>query len=86
MCWSLGIDVNDTVIKLVCIAVVSFSFKPSGASARGHWDKLRKKVGAGEGGGAGNERKHFLSFPPPPPLLLFYSFLPNALARFPHLA
>ena len=81
MCWSLGIDVNDTVIKLACIAVVSFSFKPSGASARGHWDKLRKKVGAGEGGGAGNERKRFLSFPPPPAptFLLLFAQCPRTL-------
>ena len=46
--------------RLACVAVVSISFKPSGASARGHWAKRSKKVGAGGGGGggaAGKERK-----------------------------
>ena len=61
---------------LACVAVVSVSFKPSGASARGHWAKRSKKVGAG-----------FPFLPrPSPPLLLFCSFLPNALARLPRLA
>ena len=39
---------------VACIAVVSVSFKPSGAStkdARGHWAKRSKKVGTGGGGG-----------------------------------
>ena len=30
-----------------CVAVLSVSFKPSGASARGHWAKWSKKVGVG---------------------------------------
>ena len=40
---------------VACIAVVSVSFKPNGASVRGHWAKRSKKVGAG--GGAGKERE-----------------------------
>ena len=32
---------------LACVAVVSVSFKLSGAIARGHWAKRSKKVGAG---------------------------------------
>ena len=32
---------------VACVAVVSVSFKPSGVSARGHWAKRNKKVGAG---------------------------------------
>ena len=47
--------------RLACVAVVSVSFKPSGAStkdARGHWAKRSKKVGAGRGGGGrGGEGK-----------------------------
>ena len=38
---------------LACVAVVSVSFKPSGAIARGHWAKRRKRVGAGAWGGGG---------------------------------
>ena len=37
---------------VACVAVVSVSFKPSGAStkdARGHWAKRSKKVGEGWG-------------------------------------
>ena len=59
--------------KLACVAVVSVSFKPSGAStkdARGHWAKRSKKVGAGEG--AGKERKR-LSLSP--------DILPNAVRQ-----
>ena len=32
--------------EATCVAVVSVSFKPSGASARGHWAKRSKKVEA----------------------------------------
>ena len=77
---------------IACVAVVSVSFKPSGASARGHWAKRSKKVGAGGGGGDGGggketpatEPRHFTR--PSPPLLLFCSFLPNAVACLPCLA
>ena len=41
--------------KIACVAVVSVSFKPSGVSARGHWAKRSKKVGAGGRGGKGKE-------------------------------
>ena len=40
---------------VACVAVVSVSFKPSGASARGHWAKRSKKVGAA--GGVGKSPK-----------------------------
>ena len=36
---------------LACVAVVSVSFKPSGASARGHLAKRSKKSRSGGGGG-----------------------------------
>ena len=39
--------------RLACVAVVSVSFKPSGA--RGHWAKRSKKVGAGGRSGEGKE-------------------------------
>ena len=44
-----------TIQRIACVAVVSVSFKPSGASARGHWAKRNKKVGAGGRGGEGKE-------------------------------
>ena len=40
---------------VACVAVVSVSLKPSGASVQGHWANRSKKVGTG--GGAGKERK-----------------------------
>ena len=45
MCFTRGV--------LACVAVVSVSFKPSGASVQGHLAKRSKKVGAGGGGGRG---------------------------------
>ena len=62
-------------ISLACVAVVSVSFKPSGLSAREHWAKRSKNVGAGGRGG-------FLSFPPPPAptFLLLFAQCPRALS------
>ena len=60
------------VCSLACVAVVSVSFKPSGASARGHWAKSNKKVGAGGRGGEG--KFPFLPRPSPPLLLFFAPF------------
>ena len=53
---------------ITCVAVVSVSFKPSGASAPGHWAKGAKKVGAGGRGGEGKETpaaepRHFTERP-----------------------
>ena len=60
-------------LNVACVAVVSVSFKPSGVSARGHWAKRSKKVGAGgAGGGAGKERKR---------LPLSPDILPNAVRQ-----
>ena len=63
---------------LACVAVVSVSFKPSGASARGHWAKRSKKS---RSGGEGRGRKGNLSFPspplpPPPAPAVFAPFCP----------
>ena len=68
MCFTRGV--------LACVAVVSVSFKPSGASVQGHLAKRSKKVGAGGGGGggggAGKERKR---------LPLSPDILPNAVRQ-----
>ena len=56
-------------LTVACVAVVSVSFKPSGASARGHLAKRSKtKVGAGGRGGEGKETpaaepRHFTERP-----------------------
>ena len=50
-----GEGTKTTGVEQASIAVVSVSFKPNGASTRGHWAKRSKKVGAG--GGAGKERE-----------------------------
>ena len=68
-------SVESKVIKIVaCVAVVSVSLKPSGAStkdARGHWAK-RSKIKWELGGGAGKERKR---------LPLSPDILPNAVRQ-----
>ena len=55
----LGPQEQHSVVAITCVAVVSVSFKPGGVSAREHWAKRSKKIGAegGGGGGAGKERK-----------------------------
>ena len=48
VCYFLGLT---AVYNLACVAVVSVSFEPSGAStkeARGHWAKRNEKVEAGK--------------------------------------
>ena len=48
----------DTIsCQLACVTVVSVSFKPSGASARGHWAKKEQKSRSGRGGGGGGEAR-----------------------------
>ena len=56
---------------IACVAVVSVSFKLSGISARGHWVKRSKKVGAEEGKEMpAAEPRHFTErFPPLGPTL-----------------
>ena len=44
------------VQTVACVAVVSVSFKPSGASARGHLAK-RSKKSRSEGGGGGEGKE-----------------------------
>ena len=62
------LEIDDDFLELACVAVVFVSFKPSGASARGHWEKRSKKVGAGGRGGEGMETpaaepRHFTERP-----------------------
>ena len=40
----------QSISVLACVAVVSVSFKPSGASARGHLAKRSKKIRSGREG------------------------------------
>ena len=58
---------------VACVAVVSVSFQPSGASARGHWAKGANKCRSrGEGRGRKGKETGVPFLPPPPRLLLFF--------------